>query len=221
MYQMLVRNFAALIVCAVTVVSAAISQASVHSFSQAELLGMTIDSSTGLTILPGGGDNTGGAQDALLSAGPGAGAYGGGNLETMTGVAGSNEFLSSSSSVFYALSVGDLAALNAAISAGDTLEIIGYNDNLNDNWILGIWYNDGSGIVTDSAMVAAGAGAAFSLDLDGTTLTDAGVFVATGNFNDQFHASWAPVPEPATIAVWVGLGAIGLFAGRRRFAQVS
>src|SRR5690606_12861875 len=90
---------------------------------------------------------------------------------------------------FYALGDTELAALNAKISAGETINSAAWNDN-DDSWVVGIWAVDqtwpfggaGSGSL-DGLFLAAGTGGGVSLDLASfgvppDTIAAAGVFVA-------------------------------------------
>lgn len=180
------------------------------SVTQAELLGMVIDSEFAKSTI---------GADALTP-GPGAGAFddGAGDTDVMSGVAGSNEFLGNGGFVYYTLNAVDLAAFNAASAGGDTFRAIGFNDNNNDNWELGIWYRETSGspIVEASALVDAGVGQGFSLVIP-DTVDAIGVFVRSGGITDQFHASWI-APEPGAIAIWSMLAAVGFVGVRRRRA---
>ncbi len=185
------------------------ANAAIIGLTQTELMGMSIDSSSLLTAV----------NSTALTMGPGAGAYDDGSfdVETMNGVAGSNELLGDGGYVRYALSAPDLAALNAASSAGDTFKMKAYNDNNNDFWNLGVWYRDATGTYESTGLVNAGSSAIFSIVIP-DTVTAAGVMVKVYGANDQFHASWQLVPEPGTIAIWTTLGGLAFvgFARRRR-----
>jgi hypothetical protein len=205
-----------LIAAAVMVAGVQSTNASIISFSQADYLSMSSAFSGA-----GGSYNGSGVAGTLMTPGPGVGAYAqaGATPDSsyMSGLAGSNENLNEGGRLTYYASAGTLAALNAAISGGATsLRIIGWNDNFNDNWVLGLWIDDGSGPVEVSSMISAGGSAVFSLGLSGP-LTGAGVFVdgAFVSGGDKFHASWS-IPEPGSLAVWGLIGGLGLVCGRRR-----
>lgn len=206
------------------------SQAAIQ-FSESDLTSMTIfDSLTyGFTEAQTGDGLTN--ADNYYPAGP-----------AMTGLAGATGFLTPgdpdlpqamvdrgwAATAFYSLPPGgsELAAINA--SGESIVESIGWNDNGNDDWVVGIWAvdstwpfgGDGSG-VDDSLVLAQGDGGPLSIDL--STLNDpddvraAGVFVAlldSKGQGDQFHASWA-IPEPTSMLVWGALGLVSLATGRR------
>lgn len=199
------RSVLCIAVCAFLAIVASAS-ASVQ-FSQTELTGMSAVDFNGFTTLYPG-----------LFASPD---YGDGQ-PAMSGVAGAtgdlNPFIPGGTAyVRYGLNAADLAAFNIAISSGtETLDMVGFNDN-NQIWEIGIWY-DAGGIVEDSATISAAGSSTFSLAMP-AAVSAAGVFVRnvlSPTAGDNFHASFSPVPEPMTIAVWAGLFAIGAISIRRR-----
>lgn len=183
--------------------------ASVH-FSQADLLGMTVDSSAGFT---GTGTLTANPTYGDLQPGMSGIAGATGNLNPFT--AGGTAY------VFYKLSAAALASFNTAIAGGTTLSMVAHNDN-NQRWDVGIWYDAGAGKVTSFASLAAGTSSGVSLAV-APVVTAAGVFVRNilaPTAADDFHASWS-IPEPGTVFVWAGLMGIGglVFKKRRSIAR--
>lgn len=184
--------------------------ASVH-FSASDLLGMTIDAGKSIGYAAGNGSG-------ILTVSP---AYEDG-VTPMSGLAGAignlNNTLFPGATAFYSLAPADLIAFNVAISSGtETLKMVGHNDN-NQGWSVGIWYETLlGGITTDFvALAPSGGTGALSLAMPSTVIA-AGVAVSSSLTQpDDYHASWS-IPEPATIAVWTGLGAIGLLVYRRRY----
>lgn len=194
------RAFLVAAFCSI-ILSSSAANASIQ-FSQADLLGMQ--------AIPVAGFSGSG----VLTAAP---LYGDGQ-PAMTGVAGATGNLNPNAppfgggpgvTVYYALSAADLIAFNALLVAGDTLTMIGHNDN-NQNWALGIWYDAGAGIVSDFQTIVPGNSAGLQLtNLPGSVL---GAGVAIRNVigaADDFHASYS-VPEASTIAVWSVLSLAGL-----------
>ena len=205
-FIMLRKNFLAATLCGLVLSFATVANASV-CFSQAELLGMTINvvNSNGFT------------GSGLLTANP---TYGDGQ-PGMSGEAGAtgdlNPFIPGGVAVaYYGLNAADLALFNLAVAGGETLQMIGYNDN-NQPWELGIWYQIGLVISEDSAVTAAGASAGLSLPVPGAVVA-AGVYVRnvlSPVSADNFHASFSCVPEPTSFLVW-GAFALAGIAGLRR-----
>ena len=202
------KNIFAAALCSLAVCVASTSKASV-TFSQAELLGMTVSSSSG-TFAPTGG--TGLTANPLFFD----------NVAPMAGTAGATGFLgTSSSAVYYGLAASDLATLNAALSGGgQALTVAGYNDN-NQTWGVGIWYNAGSGIVSRFTTLTAGTGTTLNLFALPTSVLGAGVAVRNVITQpDLYHASWAGVPEPVSLAVWGGLATLVVSTRRRKALSV-
>lgn len=186
-------------------VASSMAHASIQ-FSQADLLGMTVN--LGLSSGYNAGNGTG-----ILFRSP-TGKYEDGvpfvpPAGTMSGVAGAIGNLFPGGTAYYSLDPADLVAFNGAISGGgETLTSVGYNDN-NQSWNIGIWYRVGLAIFTDVVSLVPGQGGGLSLALP-TSVDDAGVFVNSGlSQPDDYHASWA-VPEASTIAVWSVLSLAGL-----------
>ena len=189
------------VLMAVAVVVAAVqsANASIITFSQADLLAMVVVSGTAPTM------NAGPSYTDAVG---------------MSGVAGSTAALGSGGLVAYAYTG------SVTLAAGDIVTVIGFNDN-DDVWNLGLWaeYTAGSGTIMDvSALNGLNGGGSppfsdtYSFVATGGELRF-GVFVqynAANTGSDFFHASWQGVPEPGSLAVWGLVCGIGLVAGRRR-----
>lgn len=181
------------------VVASSVANASIQ-FSQADLLGMTINLPLSVGYSAGGGTG-------ILTPNP-PGVYQDG-VTPMSGVAGAVGSLNPGATAYYGLDVASLAALNAAISGGgETLGAVGHNDN-NQTWNIGIWYQDASGVYTSFATLSPTQSGGVSLALP-TSVLAAGVAVnSTITQPDVYHASWN-VPEASTIAIWSVLSLAGL-----------
>lgn len=182
------------------VVAASSAQAAIVTFSQADLIAMTVYS---------------GIAAPTMNAGP---TYT--DTVAMTGLAGSTAGLLPGEFVTYRYNGA------TTLAAGDIVQVIGHNDN-DDVWDLGLWYDDDldntvafiGDVASVNGSVAGPPNSAF-LSFVATGLEVVfGVFVRYNPTNtgaDFFHASWS-IPEPATVAVWGGIiGLVGLAYGLPR-----
>ncbi len=189
------------VLMAVAVVVAAVqsANASIITFSQADLLAMTVYS---------------GVAAPTMNAGP---TYT--DTVAMTGLAGSRQSLDPGELVTYRYNG------SVTLAAGDIVQVVGHNDN-DDIWDLGLWYDtdlDNSvatfgDVAAVNGSVAGPPNSAFLSFVATGSEVVFGVFVRYNDSNtgaDTFHASWG-VPEPGSLAVWGLVCGIGLIAGRRR-----
>ena len=195
------------ILMAVAVVVAAVqsANASIITFSQADLLAMTVRAESSVAA-------------ATMNVGP---TYTPDTFVSMSGLAGSQATLANFQFVAYQYNGASTLGL------GDSVQVVGHNDN-DDIWELGIWYelsgSPGAIFVGDSALVNGGTAgppnsAFLSYTAASSSVINFGVYVRNpglpGTGTDTFHASWG-VPEPGSLAVWGLVCGIGLIAGRRR-----
>lgn len=186
------------------------ASAAVVGFDVNQMINMTVESSNGLTPING------------WSAAP---TYGDG--VTMQGQAGADDNLSGSLApggagfVYWELDSTGLADLQAAMSNGDEIRMRGFNDDNNDDWVLGVWFADAGGTKTEDTGVEQpddGQSTLYSVTVaDVAGMTGAGVYIGNpASQGDTYHASFSEVPEPGTLAVWALMGGLGLVTSRRR-----
>ena len=179
------------------------ASAAVHGLTVSQMLNQTVDSSVAYSNLFG------------WSAAP---TYGDG--VTMSGAAGANDFLGINGNVFFALTANDLADFKAAASDGDTYAMNVWNDDNNDPWIAGLWFEDGSGVQSVEVLENPdGVSSRLSIVMPNiSSITKLGTYIKnpSGDQGDAYHVSFAIVPEPGTMAIWTLLGGIGLVVSRRR-----
>ena len=116
-----------------------------------------------------------------------------------------------------------------------TLTVQAFNDN-NSIWGYDIWIEtllDGR-VSTSPILISPGSSAPVALDLTllsagslanvtGIGLSMHGIFTGAGGMptaGDSFHASWSPLPEPVSVAVWstfcAAAAGVGLVRRRRK-----
>ncbi|MCH2181106.1 MAG: hypothetical protein MK108_03790 [Mariniblastus sp.] len=179
------------------------SDAAIRGLTVDQMVNMTVESSNGYTFIDG------------WTAAP---TYGDG--VTMSGVAGASDNLGLRGFVFFELTPTDLADFKAGAADGDTYAMQAWNDDNNDPWIVGIWYQNTSGFAFRDQVLEDPDGVSSKLEVTLTnvsSITNLGVyFVNPGSQGDTYHISFAEVPEPGTMAIWTVLGGLGLVISRRR-----
>lgn len=205
----MVKNFLFGVALALAAVVANSASASIITFSQADLVAMSVykSDSSFPAITPT--MNIPPTYIEPLPAPP----------VLMTGLAGSSAFLGSGL-VAYKYN-GPLS-----LSANDVVQVVGYNDN-DDVWDLGIWFDTdldttngiSIGDVVEAPNTTPGSATPHALSYTASGSEKAfGVFIRYNPKNtgaDAFHASWG-VPEATSVAVWGGLSLLGMVARRRR-----
>ncbi|HZL88447.1 MAG TPA: hypothetical protein VFB96_08765 [Pirellulaceae bacterium] len=160
-------------------------------------------------------------------------------IEVMTGAAGATGAWTGlgvmSADVLFGLnSAGVLAQFgtnNFSLGGFTALAVQGFNDN-NSIWGYDIWIETtANGRVTSVPVnIIPGGSAPVTLDLTGLNLSNVtgiglsihGVFSGGPNPSggDRFHASWSPLPEPVSVAVWstfcAAAAGVGLVRRRRK-----
>ena len=192
----------ALMVALMTVGTTYQASAAVHGLTVSQMLNQTVESSSGFTDISG------------WTAAP---LYG--DSVTMQGAAGSSANLGISGFVYFELSASDLATFLSGTTNGDTYAMRAWNDDNNDDWIAGIWFDeDGVRKEAFSNEAPDASPTDYTLVMDNVSgITALGVYIENPNSQgDTYHVSFSEIPEPGAIAIWAVLGGLGLVTSRRR-----
>ena len=178
------------------------ASAAVHGLSVSQMLNQTIESSQDYTFIDG------------WSAAP---FYGDG--VPMKGAAGASDNLRIDGFVYFELTPTDLSDFLTGTVDGDTYSMRVWNDDNNDPWFAGIWFDTAagrseSGVLEQPDLFST----VVSLTMDDISeITALGVFILNPNEQgDTYHVSFSEIPEPGAIAIWAVLGGLGLVTSRRR-----
>lgn len=179
------------------------ASAAVHGLSVSQMVNQTVASSSLFTPISG------------WTAAP---TYGDG--VTMKGSAGASDNLGIRGHVYFELTSTDLATFLAGAVDGDTYEMQAWNDDNNDDWIVGLWFISDGVEYKDADIEPWGGGSKnYSLTMNEVSkITQLGVYIEnpSGDQGDTYHVSFSEVPEPGAIAIWAVLGGLGLVTSRRR-----
>jgi len=178
------------------------ASAAVHGLSVSQMLSQTVESSDKYTFISG------------WTAAP---FYGDG--VQMKGAAGVSDNLGINGYVYFELTPTDLSDFLADTVDGDKYSMRVWNDDNNDPWVAGIWFDTASGRVENAVLEQPDPfSSVVSLTMaDVSEITALGVFILNPNEQgDTYHVSFLGVPEPGTMAIWTVLGGLGLVMSRRR-----
>ncbi|MCH2181105.1 MAG: PEP-CTERM sorting domain-containing protein [Mariniblastus sp.] len=179
------------------------ASAAVHGLNVSQMVGQTVESSFGYTFISG------------WTAAP---TYGDG--VTMQGAAGASDNLGIAGFVFFEISASDLITFLAGATDGDTFAMRVWNDDNNDTWRGGIWFDEnGTRKIADVLENPDSFSSIVQLTMDDISgITKLGLYIENPSMEqgDTYHVSFAAVPEPGTMVIWSMLGGLGLVISRRR-----